>query len=248
MPVKCGRGHKHDTIGDVQSCYNGEDVEDVSMAAPVSALFDGEPKATDKQIAFVCSLADQKLPPAVASVVKKDAAEGHWGKRSISTEINRLKGLPKLPVDRSEEAEFAAFGREQTSEYLGGQESHATAQTPGDLDAGMYRMGEDVYKVQVAVHGSGRPYAKRLAATEYCGECGRESWNHSETNNHEFKTEWKFDYAPGAIQQLKPEMRMTLEEAKEFGAIYGICCVCAAILTNEKSIEEGIGPVCGGRV
>ena len=37
---------------------------------------------------------------------------------------------------------------------------------------------------------------------------------------------------------------MTLEEAKEFGKLYGICCRCAAILTDENSIREGIGPIC----
>lgn len=245
MPVLCGRGHKHDTVGDVYSCYNGEDVEDVTADAPIDST--GEPKATDKQIAFVCSLADQKLPAVEASRTKELAAEGRWGKRSISSEINRLKGLPRLPVDRSEEAEFAAFGREQTSEYLGGQESHATAQTLVDLDAGMYRMDETIYKVQVAVHGSGHPYAKRLTATDYCRECGTHKVDH-EAEEHEFKIKWVFDYAPGAIHKLQAEHRMTLEEAKEFGALYGTCCVCGRTLTNETSIEAGIGPVCGGRV
>lgn len=41
---------------------------------------------------------------------------------------------------------------------------------------------------------------------------------------------------------------ITLDEAKEFGALYGTCCVCARTLTNEESISQGIGPVCGGRL
>lgn len=99
------------------------------------------------------------------------------------------------------------------------------------LEAGMYRHPETgaIYKVQKAVHGSGHMYAKLLVAD-------------AETQTA------SFEYASGAIRQIKPEWRMSLEDAKAFGAIYGVCCVCSATLTNEASIEAGIGPVCAGRL
>jgi hypothetical protein len=50
------------------------------------------------------------------------------------------------------------------------------------------------------------------------------------------------------VYKLTSADRMTLEDAKEFGALYGTCCVCGRLLTNEVSIEAGIGPVCGKRV
>ncbi len=53
---------------------------------------------------------------------------------------------------------------------------------------------------------------------------------------------WEFQYAQGAINKIKPEDKMSLEEAKEFGHLYGVCCVCGRTLTNESSIEAGIGP------
>lgn len=56
-----------------------------------------------------------------------------------------------------------------------------------------------------------------------------------------------FEYAPGITYRLTPDDKMTLEEAKEYGALYGTCCVCARTLTNEASIEAGIGPVCATR-
>lgn len=250
MAIKCGRGpHFHETLLDVRACYNGEDVEAKPVTGPVSTIVAEEPDATEKQIAFVCSLADQKLEPTEASIVKRQASEGYWGKRSISDEIGRLKALPSLPIDYAEAAEFAAFGREQTSEYLGGQESHRTAQTPVTLEAGMYQMDETIYKVQLAVHGSGNPYAKRLVKTDRCRECdGVEEYDHDGVTGHKYDPKWTFEYAPGAIRELRPEHRMTLEEAKAFGALYGTCCVCGRTLTNETSIEEGIGPICGGRV
>lgn len=229
MPIKCGRGpHFHETINDVRACYNGDSVDTLQPPGPTSTVVENEAPATDKQIDFVCSLADQKLEPTEASVTKKQATEGFWGRRSISEEINRLKGLPKRPAEKA-------------------TESHEDGQTPVDLEAGMYRLNETIYKVQVAVHGSGRPYAKRLTAQEFCGECGEHA-NFHDDGPHEFVTKWKFEWEKGAIQRLRPEHRMSLEEAKEFGAIYGICCVCAATLTDEKSIEAGIGPVCGKRV
>lgn len=54
----------------------------------------------------------------------------------------------------------------------------------------------------------------------------------------------KFLYAPGAIKALTADMKMTLEQAKEFGHAYGSCCVCGALLSDPKSVEAGIGPVC----
>lgn len=38
--------------------------------------------------------------------------------------------------------------------------------------------------------------------------------------------------------------RMSYAEAQEFGQLYGTCAVCGRTLTNETSIDRGIGPVC----
>ena len=83
----------------------------------------------------------------------------------------------------------------------------------------MYRRNETIYKVQKAVHGSGHLYAKSFSPEG-------------------------FEYAPGAIKTLAAEDRLTVEQAKEYGALYGTCIVCGRTLTDEKSIEAGIGPVC----
>lgn len=99
-------------------------------------------------------------------------------------------------------------------------------------ESGLYRKGEDIFKVQVAVHGSGRLYAKRFLpdapVTATPGE--------------------KFEYAPGVVQTLRAEDRLTLDEAKQYGALYGSCIVCGRTLTDENSIAAGIGPVCANKV
>lgn len=95
-------------------------------------------------------------------------------------------------------------------------------------DAATQRDPVRVFKVQRAVHGSGNLYAKELIFDE---DGGRGTW----------------EYMGRKPLYLALE-KLTLELAKELGHLYGICCVCGATLTNEKSIEAGIGPVCGGRL
>jgi hypothetical protein len=120
------------------------------------------------------------------------------------------------------------------------QEEADAARVPtrrAPAEEGMYRKDGVIYKVQVAHHGSGRPYAKELVFRE-----GRDMGDSG------LKGTWHFEYAPGAVRELGPEHQLTLEQAKEFGQLYGTCCVCGRVLTDEKSIAAGIGPVCAGRL
>jgi hypothetical protein len=92
---------------------------------------------------------------------------------------------------------------------------------------GIYRLPDGtIYKVQVAHHGSGRLYAKRLVIN---GDKGT------------------FEYAPGAIHTLRAEHRLDTDEAAKYGTLYGLCICCGATLTDEHSIARGIGPVCAKR-
>lgn len=99
-------------------------------------------------------------------------------------------------------------------------------EAPVDPPEGMHRLGHVIYKVQRAIHGSGNLYAKRLT---------------------KYGDKWKFEYAPGGIHKLSADTKMTLEQAKKFGMLYGTCCVCGRTLTDENSIKAGIGPVCAGK-
>lgn len=109
---------------------------------------------------------------------------------------------------------------------------------------GMHRLDGQIYKVQVAVHGSGRPYAKVLM-TEQVGTCGGCEKCDGEDKCPAYES--RFEYAAGIVRRLSLETRLSLDEAKEFGAVYGVCCVCSRTLTNEESIAAGIGPVCAGK-
>lgn len=88
---------------------------------------------------------------------------------------------------------------------------------------GIHYFEGDVYKVQVAVHGSGRKYVKKL---DRDGDG------------------WAYLGRGELFRSLSADTLMTLEDAQEFGRLYGMCCRCGATLTDEDSIAAGIGPVC----
>jgi hypothetical protein len=139
------------------------------------------------------------------------------------------RGMLVLPSEARE-----ALGREPME---GPVTIRRSLQRPPEPDRvaeeGMWIMDNEIYKVQIAHHGSGRPYAKILL--KFFDDDGK-------------LTHCEWDRAKGAQYRLpKYGRRMTLEEAQEFGKLYGWCCRCGTILTNETSIAEGIGPVCAGK-
>lgn len=107
---------------------------------------------------------------------------------------------------------------------------------PELVPEGMHRLADGrIFKVQRAVHGSGHMYAKLLVT--------RETGEVDEDGKPVYEAE--FVYAQGAVRMLSADTLMSFEEARAYGALYGVCCVCAATLTDEISIAMGIGPVCG---
>jgi hypothetical protein len=197
-------------------------------AAPAPAAveadpFDAIPAAaptfvgpTEPMVSYALSLAARKMGPMTDETRKavEDKVRA-TPKREVSKMIDDLKTLPDFvaPVVQAPAAP-------------------ATAQ----VTEGMYRdpATGDIFKVQVAHHGSGRPYAKKLVALEEPRVKGKKTFSH------------EFTYVPGLIGRIQAAWKMTKEEAQEWGRLYGSCCKCGAILTDERSIAAGIGPVCGG--
>lgn len=66
-----------------------------------------------------------------------------------------------------------------------------------------------------------------------------------------FGADGTFDRREGCTDEMVRKL-MDIEErgldaVKDISRLTGICCVCGRMLTNEVSIEEGIGPICAGR-
>lgn len=88
---------------------------------------------------------------------------------------------------------------------------------------GFYVLNDTIYKVQTSPD-TGRTYAKKLGA------------------------DGSFVYSPGAVGKLAKAEKLTLELAKQYGKLYGMCVICGRTLTNEESITAGIGPICSGKL
>ncbi len=133
---------------------------------------------------------------------------------SLAAGIARYGGL----TDRQYEAAIRIVDRDARP---AGEPAHERITRDG-----WYKVGDVIYKVQKAVHGSGNLYAKRLDVPVPGVARG----------------EWV--YEPGMVNRLTDEQRLTPEQAAEFGRLYGVCGVCGRTLTDEDSIDAGIGPVC----
>lgn len=104
----------------------------------------------------------------------------------------------------------------------------STGQPAAELEDGVYVHGDDTFKIVHAVHGSGQQYAKRLVKEIVDGE-----------------VVWSWEYeGKKPLNYLRPEHRMSEEQAKKFGLLYGICINCARPLTREESIHVGYGATC----
>ena len=177
------------------------------------------PQATEKQIDLITKLAAERdLSLEWEKGMPDDGP--HWRSTAAAAALNVLRDVwvPGYGVPRAAASEVI--------EHLLAAPKKDTASAV-EAPEGMHRLDGVIYKVQRAVHGSGNLYAKALVEDGAGG--------------------WMFEYAPGVVRNLSEATKMSLEEAKQFGALYGTCCVCGRTLTSEASIEAGIGPVCSGK-
>ena len=92
-----------------------------------------------------------------------------------------------------------------------------------DLEVGAYRHNDQIYSVRKS-RESGRLHAYVL--------------------NIKSK-QWEF--ARGVVYEIKPEERLTLAQAMQFGASTGYCVHCGRTLTVQKSVVAGMGRVCASK-
>lgn len=100
-----------------------------------------------------------------------------------------------------------------------------------DVEDGVYYVHGTIFKVKKSK--AGKQWAHKLVVVGQPDKGGHVAA--------------KFVYAGGVAKNgITAEHKLTYDKAKEFGALYGICCCCGRLLTNELSVYLGIGPVCGG--
>jgi hypothetical protein len=183
-----------------------------------------------------------------------------FAKTDLSKFISQMLKQPDKPRERDAigNAPAAAIAGDFAKEIaVYGQFSHGIQEVmdpdiarvtyPADLvlEDGMYRdpNTDTIYKVYHTVHGNNVQVAKRLKVVP----------DHRDTTSNYAKNmgvgvKVKFVYeGRKPLRNLRPSMRLSMDEARELGALYGTCVICARTLTNELSIHLGIGPICGRR-
>lgn len=203
-----------------------------SLYANESAPWDDEPEptapvlrfpASHKQIGFLLSLSSERGVSLVGIVCESDPTD------PSKPYMDPMTGeyVPKIEK-RDASAKISAI--------LNGPKPVRKPADPKpvapavEITEGMYQNPEgQIFKVQKAVHGSGHLYAKVLE---------------TDTDPVTSVTEAWFSYAAGAIRRLRPEWKMTPEQAAAFGSLYGICCCCSKTLTDENSQHNGFGRKC----
>lgn len=264
--------HNGIEIDDPQAPWNRTECEGCwedgcAVCAPTSASnilgrWVGRPSSTHavkisalsaKQASFIASLASGRELTNDQRIKVEAAAAGELDKTKASELIDSLKGAPmqagktgasekqesfirSLVADRecgvTDVEAFLAEIKDRKAasaviDTLKQLPKRGSTQPGGELEDGMYRLGDDIYKVYHTVHGANQQVAKILVVVD---------------------GEGSFEYVgKRPLRNLTPDHKMTLEEAKAFGRVYGVCCNCSATLTREESIEAGIGPICAQR-
>ncbi|WPH57996.1 hypothetical protein SEA_LUCKYLEO_48 [Gordonia phage LuckyLeo] len=112
-------------------------------------------------------------------------------------------------------------------------------------------LGAEYIKVQMNREGT-RLYAKRLVElfpAELKLEANPKNAIELWAANNGMKKPVEWTYQAGLLRNMARHMvtKLGVEDAAQFGHLYGICMECGAILTNEESIARGMGPICAGK-
>jgi hypothetical protein len=216
--ANCGGSHK--TAREARECFNTP----LPTRSASTTQVQGVSGPTERQKAYIADLVRQTGVTLDKPLNQYSVVEAS---RLIEKLLERRRTTP------------ARNGQQGTAGTQGRRVSRDQVHQP--IEDGMYRMQDGtIYKVQHAVHGSGRQYAKKLVVVQ-------EPERDDEGDIVNPGT-IKFVYISGAIWAIRSEHRMTIEQAKEFGALYGTCVRCGRTLTKEKSIERAMGPVCAGKI
>lgn len=114
----------------------------------------------------------------------------------------------------------------------------AARPAPAELDDAVYRVGDTYYMVYHTIHGANQQVAKKLIVTD-TGQV-------DEDGHPIYEGEWEY-VGKSPLRTIKPEMRLTQEEAAQFGKVYGLCVRCGRGLTRDESKHVGYGSTCAAR-
>jgi hypothetical protein len=186
------------------------------------------PLATAPQVNLLVKLGNEYADLAIAAATAKgEDAQALIDARPALVERTQFEKLAKREASRVIDQMIALVAQARRN-----APRPAPKATPAaEIEDGVYIFNGEIIKVVHAVHGSGKQYARALDLDDRTpGGKARFS-----------------GYRPGLIKKLRPEHKMTREQAAHYGALYGVCCNCGATLTADESIERAMGPICAGK-
>lgn len=221
--INCGNcKQQHSTVAEVRACYG---LAPAKSGTPSETVSQG--RAHEDTIRSTTVHPDPfgetttQVPPTPATEKQVAFALALQERRPVEDRLNEtaLRAITK----RSLSGLIDQWVRLPKTTTTG------TVTAKREIEDGIWYVEDtnEIYKVYVTVHGNRQQCVKRLEHIEGTGK-------------------GKFAYLGLAAKHLPKAARlMTLEEAKKFGRLYGFCVKCGRTLTDEQSIADGIGPVCG---
>lgn len=117
-----------------------------------------------------------------------------------------------------------------------------------ELEDGIYQVGDDYYMLYHTVHGANQQVAKKLTVDEEEADFAANFEQEDGYKNEGGPLgEWVYQ-GKSPLKRIRPEHKLSAEQAAQFGQVYGWCGRCGRTLTKEASKAAGIGPICAGKM
>lgn len=203
-------------------------------------------RLSERQVEAVLASRDRDEARAIERELWQDDVYNHWLSLCRCSATGMPSATPHEPGSPGCE-QGGTHARSATGEAPGLASQPTPGQAPSSRaattpDDGWYVVDGEPWKVQWNRERT-RKYAKRLVVGPDRGGPGEDR----DAGHHPAAGDWV--YVPGGLGIVAARGEpMTLEVAQQYGKLYGVCAICGRTLTDEKSIADGIGPVCKEKV
>lgn len=219
MAIKCGNCKEyHENVAGVRACH-GLDSDPLAGLDRMQDM-NGDP-IDDDPFAFAEEEDDSAIRKSPHSMVPKEQPRVYLN-------------VPFKDKEAAKKAFNARWGANKRSWYI---------------DQGIF----DLYERDIPDHWKAKdPGVEPISEDgvyQFFGDTYRIQWNREETRLYGKRLVIEdgvvdLVYEPGVTKSIAGARKLSLEEAQEFGKLYGECIRCGARLTDETSIANGIGPIC----
>lgn len=204
---------------------------------------DGKP--TPAQLNYIRSLARGCGLDVDAVIVRAESLD----RKGVSQLIDRLKAMPTVPYQHTAEDIARADALRAVVDSLDAYDRRTATDLLAKFDAGRVSEAQLNYIDGLAKKATAPKIEPGLYMVDdrivrvYLNQNRRLSTQVLQV----YGDHGSFSYAPGWLAKVRPEHRLTEEQARAFGKQHGFCCACALSLNDSRSVAVGYGPKCAKR-